>query len=96
MSELKPRPAPNTIDETLALLTEADYVAAYCRRRGIDGIANWSFFLAFSFFRLAAICQGVYKRALDGNASNPEKAKLYGEAVMLLAGLAVGLIDEQK
>ena len=27
MSELKPRPAPNTIDETLALLTEADYVA---------------------------------------------------------------------
>ena len=27
MNELKPRPAPNTIDETLALLTEADYVA---------------------------------------------------------------------
>ena len=27
MSELKPRAAPNTIDETLALLTEADYVA---------------------------------------------------------------------
>ena len=27
MSELKPRPAPNTIDETLALLTGADYVA---------------------------------------------------------------------
>jgi MoxR-like ATPase len=27
MSELKPRPAPNTLDETLALLTEADYVA---------------------------------------------------------------------
>ena len=27
MSELKPRPAPATIDETLALLTEADYVA---------------------------------------------------------------------
>lgn len=80
----------------LGLPTEAEYVAAYCRRRGIDGIANWSFFLAFSFFRLAAICQGVYKRALDGNASNPEKAKLYGEAVMLLAGLAVGLIDEQK
>ena len=27
MSELKPRPAPKTIDETLALLTDADYVA---------------------------------------------------------------------
>ena len=49
--------------------------------------------LAFSFFRLAAICQGVYKRALDGNASNPEKAQAYGEEVTLLAGLAVELID---
>ena len=82
--------------KALGLPTEADYVAAYCRRRGIDEIANWTFFLAFSFFRLAAICQGVYKRALDGNASNPEKAKHYGEAVVLLAGLAVGLIDEQE
>ena len=50
------------------------------------GIGNWTFYLAFSFFRLAAICQGVYRRALDGNASNPEKAQLYGEVVRLLAG----------
>ena len=67
----------------------------YCERRGIAGIGNWTFYLAFSFFRLAAICQGVYKRALDGNASNPEKAQLYGDAVKLLAGLAVELIDEE-
>lgn len=73
--------------------TEEDYVALYCRRRGIGGIDNWVFYLAFSFFRLAAICQGVYKRALDGNASNPEKAKSYGEAVRLLSALAVQLID---
>jgi aminoglycoside phosphotransferase (APT) family kinase protein len=79
----------------VGLPSEEDYVAAYCRRRGIDGIANWTFFLAFSFFRLAAICQGVYKRALDGNASNPEKAKMYGEAVTLLSGLAVELIDQK-
>ncbi|RST85810.1 phosphotransferase family protein [Aquibium carbonis] len=75
------------------LPTEEEYVAAYCRRRGIDRIDNWTFYLAFSFFRLAAICQGVYKRALDGNASNPEKARTYGEAVELLAGLAVRRID---
>ncbi|MBX3574700.1 MAG: phosphotransferase family protein [Mesorhizobium sp.] len=73
--------------------TEEEYVALYCRRRGIAGIDNWVFYLAFSFFRLAAICQGVYKRALDGNASNPEKAKSYGEAVRLLSALAVQLID---
>lgn len=79
----------------LGLPTEEDYVAAYCRGRGIDGIGNWNFFLAFSFFRLAAICQGVYKRALDGNASNPEKAATYREAVQLLAGLAGETIGEK-
>jgi aminoglycoside phosphotransferase (APT) family kinase protein len=84
------------IDRNAAgLPSEEEYVAAYCRRRGIGGIANWTFFLAFSFFRLAAICQGVYRRALDGNASNPEKARMYGEAVKLLSGLAARLIDEQ-
>ncbi|MBA3447057.1 MAG: phosphotransferase, partial [Pseudaminobacter sp.] len=78
---------------SIGLPSEQDYVAAYCRRRGIDGIANWTFFVAFSFFRLAAICQGVYRRALDGNASNPEKAKTYGEAAGLLSGLAMEMID---
>ncbi|WP_214472049.1 phosphotransferase family protein [Mesorhizobium sp. dw_380] len=79
----------------LGLPSEEDYVAAYCRRRGLTGIGNWTFFLAFSFFRLAAICQGVYKRALGGNASNPEKARTYGVAVKLLSQLAVELIDKE-
>jgi aminoglycoside phosphotransferase (APT) family kinase protein len=77
---------------SLGLPSEENYIAKYCERRKIAGIANWTFHLAFSFFRLAAICQGVYKRALDGNASNPEKARSYGKAVSLLAGLAVQLI----
>jgi aminoglycoside phosphotransferase (APT) family kinase protein len=79
----------------LGLPSETDYVASYCRRRGLSGIGNWTFFLAFSFFRLAAICQGVFKRALDGNASNPEKARTYGEAVKLLSRLAAKLIDKE-
>jgi aminoglycoside phosphotransferase (APT) family kinase protein len=78
----------------LGLPGEVAYVEAYCRRRGIGGIDHWTYYLAFSFFRLAAICQGVYKRALDGNASNPEKAKTYGEAVRLLSGLAVDAIEK--
>lgn len=82
------------LDRTaLGLPTEAEYVARYCERRGLAGVPDWTFHLAFSFFRLAAICQGVYKRALDGNASNPEKAKSYGEAVRLLAALACDEID---
>lgn len=77
----------------LGLPSEEDYVARYCERRGLAGIDNWRFYLAFSFFRLAAIVQGVYKRSLDGNASNPEKAKQYGMAVPILAGLAIESID---
>jgi len=75
--------------------SEEPYVEAYCRRRGISSIDNWAYYLAFSFFRLAAICQGVYKRALDGNASNPEKARTYGAAVKLLSGLAVQVIEKR-
>jgi aminoglycoside phosphotransferase (APT) family kinase protein len=80
--------------KALGLPTEEEYVAQYCERRGLPAIDNWTFYLAFSFFRLAAICQGVYKRALDGNASNPQKAKTYGDAVRLLAGLAVEAIEK--
>jgi aminoglycoside phosphotransferase (APT) family kinase protein len=79
--------------EAAGLPSEEAYVARYCERRGLAGIGNWEFYLAFSFFRLGAICQGVYKRALDGNASNPERAATYGEAVKLLARLAAELID---
>jgi len=82
--------------KAIGLPTEEEYVAAYCRRRGIDGIDDWVFCLAFSFFRLAAICQGVYRRALDGNASNPERARTFGEAVTLLAGLATELIRKGR
>lgn len=76
----------------LGLPEEEAYVADYCRRRGIGGIDNWPFYVAFSFFRLAAILQGVYKRALDGNASNPEKAAAYGRAVPLIAEMAVASV----
>jgi aminoglycoside phosphotransferase (APT) family kinase protein len=80
----------------LGIPSEADYIAAYCEHRGISGIDNWTFHLAFAFFRLAAICQGVYKRALDGNASNPARAMLYGEEVRLLARLAIELIEGES
>jgi aminoglycoside phosphotransferase (APT) family kinase protein len=59
----------------LGIPTEEEYVASYCRRTGIDGIDNFGFYVAFSFFRLAAIIQGVVKRAADGNASNKNAAE---------------------
>lgn len=54
--------------------SEADYVAAYCRRTGRDEIADWSFYLSFAAFRLASISQGVYARALAGTTPNAGEA----------------------
>ena len=68
--------------------TEAEYVAAYCKRMGLESIPNWTFLVAFSFFRSIAIHQGVYKRSLDGNASNPELARQAGESVPFVAHIA--------
>ncbi len=69
--------------------TEEEYVAAYCRRAGLAEVPNWRFLIAFCFFRSAAIHQGVYKRWLDGNASNPELAQKAGAGVPKLAKLAL-------
>jgi aminoglycoside phosphotransferase (APT) family kinase protein len=77
----------------LGIPTEPEYVARYCDRMNIDHIDNWAFYLAFSFFRLAAIVQGVAKRAVDGNASN-EKAASMGQWVEPLAQKALGVIAE--
>jgi aminoglycoside phosphotransferase (APT) family kinase protein len=46
--------------------SESEYVAAYCRRTGRDGIPGFNALLAFSMFRLASIGQGVFKRNLTG------------------------------
>jgi aminoglycoside phosphotransferase (APT) family kinase protein len=75
----------------LGIPSEEEYVARYCRLAGIDGIPNWDFYIIFSFFRLAAILQGVYKRALDGNASS-KKAMDYGALAGPIAETAVAMI----
>ncbi len=74
--------------QALGLPDEDEYVAAYCARRGIDRIENWNFYLAFAFFRLAAILQGVVRRAHDGNASNPTRAREMAKAIPVLAAMA--------
>ena len=51
---------------------ESELLAEYCRLSGIDEVPHWRFYLAFSFFRLAAILQGVYRRGIEGNASSRE------------------------
>ena len=75
----------------LGIPDEKAYVSAYCKSLGISEIENWDFYLAFSFFRLAAIAQGVAKRATQGNASN-SRAAAVGAMVPILAGMALEII----
>jgi aminoglycoside phosphotransferase (APT) family kinase protein len=56
----------------LGIPDEASYIAAYCRRTGRERIDHWDFYLAYNMFRLAAILQGIMKRALDGTAASAE------------------------
>lgn len=76
------------LDET-GIPSERAYVEEYCARVGLDEIPNWDFYVAFGAFRLAAIVQGVRKRAIDGNASSA-KALEVGQMVRPLAQLGLG------
>jgi len=62
------------------LPSEEDYIAGYCAAAGLDSVPDYQFYLAFSFFRFAAIAQGIYARWQNGNASAPN-----AEQVGLLA-----------
>ena len=71
--------------KALGLPSDEEFIASYCERRGLPEIENFGFYLSFCFFRMAGIIQGVLKRALDGNASNPERAMKVGEHVPAFA-----------
>jgi aminoglycoside phosphotransferase (APT) family kinase protein len=53
-----------------------DYVDAYCRRTGRAGIENLDVYLAYNFFRIAAILQGIAGRVRDGTAANAHAAAM--------------------
>jgi len=59
----------------LGIPDEADYVAAYCRRTGREAIEGWEFYLVYSLFRIAAILQGIAKRAIEGTAAAADAAE---------------------
>jgi aminoglycoside phosphotransferase (APT) family kinase protein len=54
----------------LNLPTEQDYIAAYCARTGREVIPDYGFYLAFNFFRLAAVFHGIKGRVIRGTAAS--------------------------
>ena len=73
--------------DALGIPSEGDYVAAYCRRTGRDGIANLDYLMVFNLFRLAAIVHGIKGRLVRGNASSAHAAQMV-ERLEPLAELA--------
>lgn len=93
-ANLPQAPGLGGLDRTaLGIPDEQTYIRSYCQRREISGIDNWPFYLAFSFFRLAAILQGVVKRGMDGNASS-DKAGSMSQMVGPLAEMAMQVVKQ--
>ncbi|CAM8626806.1 COG3173 Predicted aminoglycoside phosphotransferase [Comamonadaceae bacterium] len=62
--------------KALGIPSEHDYIARYCERTGLATPAqlqeDWSFYMAYNMFRIAAILQGIAKRVEAGTASSPQ------------------------
>jgi len=80
--------------KALGIPTEEEYLAAYCRRTGRDDIPDWSFYVAFSMFRLAAIAQGIMGRVIAGTA-NDANARARGERARPMAEAGWRLVEQR-
>ncbi len=70
---------------------EQAYLAAYCARTGRDAMPDYGYYLAFNFFRLAAIFHGIKARVIRGTASSAnaaERAKAFPELAEIAWSLA--------
>jgi aminoglycoside phosphotransferase (APT) family kinase protein len=68
----------------LGIPSLSDYVDAYAARTGFDPRPHMPVYLAYNFFRLAAILQGIVGRVRDGTATN-ENAPARAQMVRPLA-----------
>ena len=57
---------------TLGIPTEEKYLAAYCARTGRKSMPGYEFYVAFNFFRLAAIFHGIKGRVIRGTAASAQ------------------------
>ena len=79
--------------DALGLPSLREYVDAYAARTGLDPSPHLAVYLAYNFFRLAAIVQGIVGRVRDGTATSEHAA---ARAVMVrpLAEKAWGFAQE--
>ncbi|MDX3909550.1 MAG: phosphotransferase [Sphingobium sp.] len=72
--------------DALGIPDEQAYLAAYCARTGRASMPGYDFYIAFNFFRLAAIFHGIKGRVIRGTASSSqarERVKVLPELIRL-------------
>jgi aminoglycoside phosphotransferase (APT) family kinase protein len=79
----------------LGIPGEADYRALYCRNadRAAIADADYGFYVAFNFFRLAAIFHGIKGRVIRGTAASAHARERAGSLPRLIA-LAADAMEE--
>ena len=79
----------------LGIPTEREYVDLYFKRTGRKGVepSVWDYYMAYNLFRLAAICQGIAKRVVDGTASS-EHAREAGARARPLGELGWAQVEK--
>lgn len=70
---------------------EGSYVATYCARTGKEAMADFGYYLAFNYFRLAAIFHGIKGRVIRGTAASAnaaQRARAFPELAAIAWSLA--------
>nr|XP_013808351.1 PREDICTED: acyl-CoA dehydrogenase family member 10 [Apteryx mantelli mantelli] len=71
----------------LGIPTAEEYSQMYWDRMGVERPENWNFYMAFAFFRLAVMLQGLHRRSLTGHA-RPAPGESCREHAEFVADLA--------
>ncbi|XWS39007.1 hypothetical protein CRYUN_Cryun18bG0013000 [Craigia yunnanensis] len=76
--------------------SQAEFLAEYCFEAGKAWpVSEWKFYIAFSIFRGASICTGIYNRWLMGNASGGKGAEHAGSHANGLIDSALAFITKR-
>lgn len=67
--------------DALGIPSESDYIEQYLQTTGYTGVKeHWDFYLAYNFFRIAAILYGIGERARQGTAAAPDAMEMATKA----------------
>jgi acyl-CoA dehydrogenase len=70
--------------QALGIPSEAEYVSQYVQTTGLKAVEeHWDFYLAYNFFKIAAILYGIGERARQGTAASPDAFEMAAKAAPL-------------